>query len=94
MKLLDGIRVVEMGVWVAAPAIGGVMADWGAARADIAKVPQLMIQRPVIRGIVNPNGLAVSLHIFLGRAIVQVSKDGVHGADLSSKIFCVPTKDA
>ncbi len=28
--LLDGIRVVEVGVWVAGPAAAGVLADWGA----------------------------------------------------------------
>jgi len=28
---LEGIRVVEMGVWVAGPSAGGVLADWGAA---------------------------------------------------------------
>jgi len=33
--LLDGIRVVEMGVWVAGPAAGGVLADWG---ADVVKI--------------------------------------------------------
>src|SRR5215469_13950359 len=33
--LLDGIRVVEMGVWVAGPAAGGVLADWG---ADVIKL--------------------------------------------------------
>ncbi len=27
---LDGIKVVEMGVWVAGPAAGGILADWGA----------------------------------------------------------------
>ncbi len=27
---LEGIRVVELGFWVAAPAAGGIMADWGA----------------------------------------------------------------
>jgi crotonobetainyl-CoA:carnitine CoA-transferase CaiB-like acyl-CoA transferase len=32
---LDGIRVVELGVWVAAPAAAGIMADWG---ADVIKV--------------------------------------------------------
>jgi crotonobetainyl-CoA:carnitine CoA-transferase CaiB-like acyl-CoA transferase len=32
---LDGIRVVELGVWVAAPATAGIMADWG---ADVIKV--------------------------------------------------------
>jgi crotonobetainyl-CoA:carnitine CoA-transferase CaiB-like acyl-CoA transferase len=32
---LDGIRVVELGVWVAGPAAGGILADWG---ADVIKV--------------------------------------------------------
>ena len=32
---LAGIRVVEMGVWVAGPAAGGILADWG---ADVIKV--------------------------------------------------------
>ena len=30
MKPLEGIRVVEMGLWVAGPAAGGILADWGA----------------------------------------------------------------
>ena len=33
--MLEGVRVVEMGVWVAGPSAGGVMADWG---ADVIKV--------------------------------------------------------
>src|ERR1041384_2929549 len=33
--MLQGVRVVELGVWVAGPAAGGVMADWG---ADVIKV--------------------------------------------------------
>lgn len=32
---LAGIRVVELGVWVAAPAAGGLLADWG---ADVIKI--------------------------------------------------------
>lgn len=32
---LDGIRVIELGVWVAGPAAGGVLADWG---ADVVKI--------------------------------------------------------
>lgn len=32
---LEGIRVVELGVWVAGPAAGGILADWG---ADVIKV--------------------------------------------------------
>ncbi len=32
---LDGIKVVELGVWVAGPAAGGIMADWG---ADVIKI--------------------------------------------------------
>jgi crotonobetainyl-CoA:carnitine CoA-transferase CaiB-like acyl-CoA transferase len=32
---LDGIRVVELGVWVAGPAAGGILADWG---AEVVKI--------------------------------------------------------
>ncbi len=32
---LAGIRVVELGVWVAGPAAGGILADWG---ADVVKI--------------------------------------------------------
>jgi len=32
---LDAIRVVELGVWVAGPAAGGILADWG---ADVVKI--------------------------------------------------------
>ncbi len=32
---LEGIKVVEMGVWVAGPAAGGILADWG---ADVVKI--------------------------------------------------------
>ena len=35
MGMLDGLRVVEMGLWVAVPAAGGIMADWG---ADVVKI--------------------------------------------------------
>ena len=34
-NLLDGIRVVEMGLWVAGPAAGGILADWG---AEVVKI--------------------------------------------------------
>jgi crotonobetainyl-CoA:carnitine CoA-transferase CaiB-like acyl-CoA transferase len=32
---MEGIKVVEMGVWVAGPAAGGILADWG---ADVIKI--------------------------------------------------------
>jgi crotonobetainyl-CoA:carnitine CoA-transferase CaiB-like acyl-CoA transferase len=32
---LDGTRVVELAVWVAGPAAGGILADWG---ADVVKI--------------------------------------------------------
>ena len=38
MKLLGGIRVVEMGLWVAGPAAAGILADWG---AEVIKIEQL-----------------------------------------------------
>ncbi len=35
MGPMEGVRVVEMGVWVAGPAAGGILADWG---ADVVKI--------------------------------------------------------
>ncbi len=35
---LDGLRVVELGVWIAGPATGGILADWG---ADVIKIEPL-----------------------------------------------------
>lgn len=37
MQLLAGVRVVELGMWVAAPAAAAMLADWG---ADVVKVEQ------------------------------------------------------
>jgi crotonobetainyl-CoA:carnitine CoA-transferase CaiB-like acyl-CoA transferase len=35
MGALAGVRVVELGVWIAGPAAGGILADWG---ADVIKI--------------------------------------------------------
>lgn len=35
MGVLDGIRVVELGMWAAGPGAGGMLADWG---ADVVKI--------------------------------------------------------
>jgi crotonobetainyl-CoA:carnitine CoA-transferase CaiB-like acyl-CoA transferase len=35
VDILSGVRVAEMGLWVAGPAAGGVLADWG---ADVVKI--------------------------------------------------------
>src|ERR1700732_4166803 len=32
---MEGINVIELGVWVAGPATGGLLADWG---ADVVKI--------------------------------------------------------
>ena len=32
---MEGVKVVEVGVWVAGPAAGGILADWG---ADVVKI--------------------------------------------------------
>ena len=32
---MDGVKVVEMGVWIAGPAAGLILADWG---ADVVKI--------------------------------------------------------
>ena len=40
---MEGVKVVEIGVWVAGPAAGGVLADWG---ADVAKIEPLGVGDP------------------------------------------------
>lgn len=49
-KVLDGVRVIELGVWVAGPAAGGLLADWG---ADVIKVesPSGDPQRHVLKAL-------------------------------------------
>ena len=32
---MDGVKVVELGLWIAGPACGGILADWG---ADVIKI--------------------------------------------------------
>jgi len=32
---MEGVRVIELGVWIAGPAAGGILADWG---ADVVKI--------------------------------------------------------
>lgn len=54
---LEGIRVVEAGVWVAGPAAAGIMADWG---ADVIKIepptgdPLRGMSNPARRTDINP----------------------------------------
>jgi crotonobetainyl-CoA:carnitine CoA-transferase CaiB-like acyl-CoA transferase len=38
MGLMDGIRVTEMGLWLAGPATGGILSDWG---AEVIKIEPL-----------------------------------------------------
>ena len=46
---LEGIRVVEAGIWVAGPATAGILADWG---ADVIKIEPP--QGDPLRGMANP----------------------------------------
>ncbi len=43
MGPLEGVRVVELGVWVAAPAAGCILADWG---ADVVKLEPTVVGDP------------------------------------------------
>jgi crotonobetainyl-CoA:carnitine CoA-transferase CaiB-like acyl-CoA transferase len=40
---MEGVTVVEMGVWVAAPAAGAILADWG---ADVVKIEPVEVGDP------------------------------------------------
>jgi crotonobetainyl-CoA:carnitine CoA-transferase CaiB-like acyl-CoA transferase len=55
--LFEGIRVVELGVWVAGPAVGGLMADW---HADVVKIEPptgdpMRFVGPVVAGLDLPS---------------------------------------
>ena len=39
MGPMDGVKVVELGLWVAGPSCGGILADWG---ADVVKIEPLI----------------------------------------------------
>ena len=56
VPVLQGLRVVEMTMWVAGPSAGGIMADWG---ADVVKVepPTGDPQRNVFKLTGYPEGL-------------------------------------
>ncbi len=56
VPVLEGVRVVEMTMWVAGPSAGGIMADWG---ADVVKVepPSGDPQRNVFKLTGYPEGL-------------------------------------
>ena len=42
---MDGVKVVEIGVWIAAPAAGGILADWGADVIKIESVARIDMAR-------------------------------------------------
>ncbi len=39
MGPMDGVKVVELGLWIAGPSCGGILADWG---ADVVKIEPLV----------------------------------------------------
>ncbi|MGH1491762.1 MAG: CaiB/BaiF CoA transferase family protein [Acidimicrobiales bacterium] len=39
MGPMDGVKVVEVGLWIAGPSCGGILADWG---ADVIKIEPLV----------------------------------------------------
>lgn len=84
---MEGIKVVEVGMWVAGPAAAGILGDWG---ADVVKVEPMDGDpfRGLLSGIVgdvnppfeldnrNKRSIAVNLATAEGRAIVAELVDG------------------
>lgn len=86
---MQGVRVIELGVWIAGPAAAGVLADWG---ADVVKIEPLtgdparsfqqmlggdMPTNPVFE-LDNRSKRSISLHLGTeeGRAIARELIDG------------------
>jgi crotonobetainyl-CoA:carnitine CoA-transferase CaiB-like acyl-CoA transferase len=77
---MEGIKVVEVGMWVAGPAAGGILGDWG---ADVLKIepPDGDPMRGLLSGIVeganppfeldnrNKRGIGLNLSTEEGRAV-------------------------
>jgi crotonobetainyl-CoA:carnitine CoA-transferase CaiB-like acyl-CoA transferase len=87
---LEGIRVVEMGVWVAGPAAAGVLADWGATVVKVeppdgdpmrgmflsAVGADLPINPPFELDNRGKRSLAVNLRTEAGRELLRRLVDG------------------
>jgi crotonobetainyl-CoA:carnitine CoA-transferase CaiB-like acyl-CoA transferase len=76
--MLDGIRVLSMGVVIAGPAAGAIMADWG---ADVIKVEPLTGE--LFRGTTKAQGVSTGPT----NSVIQVFNRGMRGLaiDLSKE---------
>ena len=86
--LLEGLRVVEMGVWVAGPAVGGILADWG---ADVVKLESpagdpMRRMGQVIAGLAMPSSPPFNLDNRGKRSLVLDLKQK-EGLDLARKLI-------
>lgn len=88
---LTGVRVVELGVWIAGPAACGILADWG---ADVVKIeppegdPSRLFQ--AILGDVLPTNPVFEMDNRSKRSIVLDLRDE---ADLATAIDLIATAD-
>lgn len=86
--LFEGIRVVEMGVWVAGPAVGGLMADWG---ADVVKIEPpggdpMRFVGPIVAGLDLPSSPPFNLDNRGKRSIVlDLKQEG--GCDIVRRLI-------
>jgi len=80
---LEGIRVVELGFWVAGPATSGVLADWG---AEVVK-----IEPPTgdpMRGVL---AVAVGIDVPINPAF-ELDNRGKRSALMFSSQTCAPPR--
>ena len=91
---LEGVKVVELGMWVAGPACAGILADWGAdvikleppgggdpARSFQALFGQMMPDNPVFElDNRSKRGIAIDLRVAEGQQIARKQEQvGVNG---------------
>src|SRR6185437_1291794 len=64
---LEGVKAVELGVWVAGPATGGILADWG---ADVVESPPFEMdnrgKRSIMLDLATHDGRSTALELVSG----------------------------
>src|ERR1700677_4666464 len=82
MKVLEGIRVLDLTMWAFVPSVGGVLAHWG---ADVIKVegPRAPDPMRLLRGTLEPGGASwLFKHYSRGKRSVAIDLSSDDGREV------------